>query len=121
VKHEIDYEKHAKNFDEASFWRKLAEIAKKAGRELVEKALWLFYASQSPSIPAWAKTTIYGALAYLVLPTDMVPDFLPVIGLTDDAGAIAAAIGLVAVYIDDDVKAKASEKLRSWFGDTENQ
>jgi uncharacterized membrane protein YkvA (DUF1232 family) len=51
----------------------------------------------------------------------LVPDFLPVIGLTDDAGAIAAAIGLVAVYIDDDVKAKASEKLRSWFGDTENQ
>jgi uncharacterized membrane protein YkvA (DUF1232 family) len=116
VTDKIDYEAHAKNFDETSFWSKLAKIAKKAGRDLVEKALWLFYAAQSPGTPTWAKTTIYGALAYLVLPTDLIPDFIPVIGLADDAGAIAAALGLVTVYVDDEVKAKASEKILAWFG-----
>lgn len=116
MKRNINYEKHAKDFDESSFWSKLPEVAKRAGRELVEKALWLFYAAQSPQLPVWAKTTIYGALAYLVLPTDMIPDFLPVIGLSDDAGVIAAALGLVAVHIDEAVKARASDKLQSWFG-----
>jgi uncharacterized membrane protein YkvA (DUF1232 family) len=119
VDHKIDYEEHAKNFDEESFWGKLTDVAKAAGRELVEKALWLFYASQSPSLPAWAKTTIYGALAYLVLPIDMIPDFLPAVGFTDDAGVLAGALAMVAMHIDRDVKAKASEKLKTWFGETD--
>ena len=45
------------------------------------------------------KGTLIGAIAYFVLPTDAIPDFLPVIGFTDDAAVLAAAIKLVADHI----------------------
>jgi uncharacterized membrane protein YkvA (DUF1232 family) len=98
------------------FWRKLARHAKGAGRQAVEKALWLFYALQNPATPKWAKRVIYGALGYFVLPLDIIPDLAPLAGYTDDLAVMAAALATVAVYITDDVKHQAAEKLRQWFG-----
>lgn len=103
------------NFDAASFWHKLRTHAVRAGREVVEKALCLFYASQQPQAPAWAKTVIYGALGYFVLPMDAIPDFVPAAGYSDDLGALAAAVATVSLYVDDTVKALAAEKLGTWF------
>ena len=45
------------------------------------------------------KATLVGALAYFVLPIDAIPDVLPVLGFTDDAAVLAAAIKLVASHI----------------------
>lgn len=107
---------NAKNYSEAGFWHKLTHFAKQAGREVVEKALWLYYAAQRPEVPTWAKTVIYGALAYFISPLDAIPDITPIAGYSDDIGALTAAVGLVAVYINDEVKAKAAQKLQDWFG-----
>lgn len=104
-------------YSEEGFWDKLVRYAGKAGRELVEKALWLYYAAQKPSTPAWAKGVIYGALGYFILPIDAIPDVAVGIGYTDDLGIIVASLGVVAAYIDEDVKAQAARKLRDWFGD----
>jgi uncharacterized membrane protein YkvA (DUF1232 family) len=60
---------------------------------------------------------IYGALAYFVLPTDAIPDVIPVVGFSDDLGALAAAMGTVALYVDDNVKRLTAIKLREWFGE----
>ena len=68
----------ANEFDDGSFWDKVKNFALKAGKEVIEKALWLYYAAQQPNTPVWAKTVIYGALAYFVLPVDAVPDAIPV-------------------------------------------
>jgi uncharacterized membrane protein YkvA (DUF1232 family) len=106
----------AEVFDDSSFWDKVTHFAKKAGREVIEKALWLYYAAQRPETPVWAKSVIYGALAYFVLPVDAIPDMVPVVGFSDDLGALAAAIGSVAMYITDDVKEQARAKLEAWFG-----
>lgn len=103
-------------FDDGSFWNKVKNFALKAGKEVIEKALWLYYAAQQPSTPAWARTVIYGALAYFVLPVDAVPDAIPVAGFTDDLGALAAALGTVSMYVTDQVKTMASEKMKEWFG-----
>ena len=103
-------------FDDGSFWNKVKNFALKAGREVIEKALWLYYAAQQPSTPAWARTVIYGALAYFVLPVDAMPDAIPVAGFTDDLGALAAALGTVSMYVTDQVKTMASEKMKGWFG-----
>lgn len=103
-------------FDETAFWSKARRYARVVGHEVIEKALWLYYAAQSPSTPAWAKSIIYGALAYFVLPTDAIPDLLPIAGFTDDLGALAAALVSVAPYIDDSVKRRADATLRRWFG-----
>lgn len=104
------------NFDDNSFWDKVKHFALKAGQEVIEKALCLYYAAQQPSTPAWAKTVIYGALAYFVLPMDAVPDAIPVAGFTDDMGALAAALGVVAIHVTEDVKRMAAQRMREWFG-----
>lgn len=97
------------------FWRKLGGAAKTAGRNVFEKALYLYYAAQSPGTPKWAKRVIYGALAYFVLPLDAVPDLLPIVGYTDDLSVMAAALATVAFYITPEVKAQAHQRMAQWF------
>jgi uncharacterized membrane protein YkvA (DUF1232 family) len=102
-------------YSDASFWRKLQRFARFAGRQVVEKALVLYYAANSPDTPAWAKTTIYAALAYFILPTDLVPDFLPIAGYGDDLAALVTALGAVTSSITPEVQTQARAKLAEWF------
>lgn len=106
-------------FTDEKFWDKVKHFALAAGREVIEKALWLYYAFQRPETPAWAKAVIAGALAYFILPIDAIPDAIPVAGYTDDLGALASAIGMVAMHITADVKQQANQKLEDWFGPSE--
>lgn len=108
-------------YSDERFWRKLGRFARTAGKQVVEKALILYYAAQSPQTPAWAKTAIYGALAYFILPFDAIPDFIPIAGYTDDLTTLAAAIAVVAVAITPEVKAQAKQKLKDWFGEDANE
>lgn len=105
----------AQDFNDDGFWSKIVKYAKKAGSEVIEKALWLYYSAQRPDTPLWAKTTIYGALAYFVLPIDAIPDALPVVGYSDDLGILAGALAAVSMYIDENVKKQAQEKMANWF------
>lgn len=104
-------------YTEAGFWNKIKLFSQQAGREVVERALWLYYAAQRPNTPAWAKSVILGALAYFISPLDAIPDLTPLLGFTDDLGALAAALTMVTLYIDDEVKTKSADKLTQWFGD----
>lgn len=108
---------YGNEYTESGFKNKLIRYAQIAGREVVEKALWLYYASRSPETPAWAKTAIYGALGYFISIIDAVPDFTPIIGYADDLGVLVAALATVTAYVTPEVKTKASEKLRQWFGE----
>jgi uncharacterized membrane protein YkvA (DUF1232 family) len=108
-------ENMSQSFDDTGFWNKVTTFAKAAGREVIEKALWLYFAAQRPETPLWAKTAIYGALAYFVMPLDAIPDIVPLAGYTDDLAALAAALASVAMYVDDDVKERAQAKLSAWF------
>jgi uncharacterized membrane protein YkvA (DUF1232 family) len=103
------------HYSEPKFRQKLARAALAAGREVVEKALWLYFAAQRPETPKWARAAVYGALAYFILPLDAIPDVAPVAGYTDDLGVLVLAVGTIARYIDDGVKAKARRLLARWF------
>lgn len=105
------------SYSDQGFWDKVLAFAKTAGREVIEKALWLYYAAQSPDTPAWARTVIYGALGYFIFPIDAIPDPTPVAGYADDLGVLVAAVSTVAAYINDEVKALAARKLSAWFGE----
>lgn len=107
---------YATAYSESGFHRKLSHYARAAGREVVEKALWLFLAAQSPDTPRWARTAIYGALGYFIFPLDAIPDFAAVVGYTDDLGVLAAALATVSMYVTDDIKQRSREKLDQWFG-----
>lgn len=102
-----------------AFWRKLNGFAYQAGRELVEKALWLYYAAARPETPTWARSVIIGALAYFVIPTDAIPDFIPGAGYADDLSVLATAVGTVLLFINDDVKRKSDAVLSRWFSKPE--
>lgn len=105
-------------YSEGSFWEKVKNFASIAGKEVLEKALILYYTAQNPNIPIWARTSIYAALAYFISPIDGIPDVLPVVGFTDDFATLAAALVLVAMYITPDIKEQAKRKLEDWFGST---
>lgn len=108
-------------FTENSFWQKLRRYAKSAGREVVEKALLLFYAAQEEQAPRWAKATIAGALGYFIVPIDAIADLTPGVGYADDLGVLVLAIAAVASYINDDVRDKADAKMRAWFGESPSE
>ena len=87
-----------------------------ASRKTLLTALTLFYCLQDKDTPTWAKGVIVGALGYLVLPTDLIPDMIPGAGFGDDWGALVAALGTVAAYIKDDHKSKASAQVDRLLG-----
>ena len=107
---------YTKAYSEASYWQKLKGFASKAGREVVERSLQLYYAAQGEDTPLWAKTVIYGALGYFISIIDAVPDITPIVGYTDDLGVLVAALAAVAVNVTPAVKQQAKDKTVDWFG-----
>jgi uncharacterized membrane protein YkvA (DUF1232 family) len=102
-------------YSESGFREKLQRYGRVAGATVVERALQLYYAAQSPDTPKWAKTVAYGALAYFIIPTDGIPDIVPIAGFTDDLGVIALALGTIATRITPDIKARAHDRMLSLF------
>lgn len=103
------------NFSSARFWNKLHALGLAAGRELVEKALWLYYAAERPETPGWARATVYGALAYFILPADAVPDLVPLTGYSDDLAVLALAVTTIGAHVDAGVRARAAQTLARWW------
>lgn len=97
-------------------WRTLCRAAVTAGRKTLLAALTLFYCLQDRDTPTWAKGVIVGALGYLVLPMDLIPDIIPGVGYGDDWGALVAALGTVAAYIKDEHKSKAAAQVTRLLG-----
>jgi uncharacterized membrane protein YkvA (DUF1232 family) len=79
------------------FWSKVKRVA--AQLPFVEDLLTAYYCAFDRDTPREVQAALIGALAYFILPFDIIPDVLPVIGYTDDAAVLAAAIRLVAKHI----------------------
>lgn len=105
----------SKYYSEDGFWAKLAQAAKRAGQEVIYQALLLYYTATSSSTPLRDRALIFGALGYFILPTDLIPDFIPVLGYTDDAAALATVIKVVAKNITDAIRQQAHERAARLF------
>ena len=110
-----NYEKYEKYYSEEGLMDKLKKFAKKAGIKTVYAALLLYYVLLSKDVPVKEKGLIIGALGYLILPVDLIPDFIPVAGFTDDLAALAYAIHAVRSYISPEIAAQAPANLKDWF------
>ncbi|MDK9770562.1 YkvA family protein [Vibrio sp. B181a] len=99
--------------DEKTFWRKMKNSVKKAGEEIAVMGIksWLAMADSNTSVRH--KAILGGALAYFVLPTDMVPDVLAGVGFTDDMAVLTLAANSVGNAITDEHEEQAREKLSS--------
>lgn len=111
-------EDYADAYTEERLRSKLSRHAVSAGRDVVERALLLYYALQREQTPAWAKATIVGALGYFITPLDAIVDITPGIGFVDDLGVLAFALATVSASIDDAVRRQAAARLSAWFGET---
>src|SRR5262245_6069944 len=91
------------------FWRKVRHVA--ASIPFVEDLLTAHYCAFDKATRLPVKASLFGALAYFLLPTDAVPDVLPVLGFTDDAAMLATAVKLMASHIRPEHRAAAKAKL----------
>jgi uncharacterized membrane protein YkvA (DUF1232 family) len=92
------------------FWRKV-----RATIGLIpfsEEAVAAFYCAKDPATPPWVKAILVTALAYFIMPVDMVPDFIAGLGFTDDAAVFWAAWRAVSGHITDQHKARARAALQ---------
>ena len=96
------------------FWGKIRRVA--ASIPFAEDLLAAYYCAFDSQTPLPVKATLIGALAYFVLPTDAIPDVLPVLGFTDDAAVLATAIKLVASHIRPEHRNAAKNRLAEFDG-----
>lgn len=109
--------KYSKYFSEKSLWEKLKKFSKSAGAKVVYAVLLLFYAMQDKNIDIKYKLTIAAALGYFILPTDAIFDLTPIFGFSDDLGVLLFALTQIASNITPEIKQKARNKLKDWFGE----
>jgi len=92
------------------FWRKLKKLAVKL--PFMEDLLAAYYCAFDRDTPRHVQASLIGALAYFILPFDFVPDMMPMLGFTDDAAVLAAAIRMVASHITAEHREAARAALK---------
>jgi uncharacterized membrane protein YkvA (DUF1232 family) len=93
----------------AGFWHKARRTA---GRiPFSEDVVAAFHCATDPATPLPIRITLFGALAYFVMPFDAIPDLLLGLGFTDDAAVIIGALTAARIHITDVHR----EKARAWL------
>ncbi|NIG14556.1 YkvA family protein [Pantoea sp. Cy-640] len=88
--------------------------------------LTLWFACRDPRTPWWFKLLAFGIVAYALSPIDLIPDFIPIIGLLDDAIIIPLGVMILLRLLPRDVRISSAEraevqracgkKIVSWSG-----
>ena len=114
-----DFMKYSNKFKQKDFVEKISRIAKRAGSKLVYASLILYYTLQSDKVSKADKAIIIGALGYMISPLDVIPDAIPIAGLTDDLAVLLYVLKKVWTGIDPEIIEKARERLSKWFDEEE--
>ena len=107
-----DYQKY---FSVEGLKNKLSAIGKSAGASLVYLVLLLYYVVTDSKLPLKDRAIIYGALGYFILPVDLIPDAMPIVGFSDDMAAVIAALNAIKGNFTPEAKSRARERLGRWF------
>jgi len=91
------------------FW---AKLRRGVGRvPFLEDAVSAYFCAFDPATPRPVKAMLLAALAYFVVPSDMIPDFVAGLGFTDDATVLFATLRLVTNHIDERHRDAARRRL----------
>lgn len=101
---------------ETSIWSQVVGMVRSAGEAVALEAAKAWHVAQDTATPAHVKAVLYGALAYLVLPVDAVPDVVPVVGFTDDVAALGAALYAANTWVTEETLKRARASVRAIFG-----
>jgi uncharacterized membrane protein YkvA (DUF1232 family) len=83
--------------DERKFIRRIRRVAERVPFARHAVAMW--HAMRDERTPVAAKGLILAAIAYFMLPTDLIPDFLAGLGFTDDAAVMIATLKTISSYL----------------------
>lgn len=103
-----DLQKYEKHYSDSKFWSK----TKSLGKKVLRPAVTLYYVMKSPDVPLKTKMIITGALGYLILPLDMIPDFIPIAGYGDDTAALIAIVKMCVDHITPEITKQVDEALK---------
>ncbi|MBQ2008128.1 MAG: DUF1232 domain-containing protein [Alistipes sp.] len=104
-------ERYGVNYSEKGLLSKLSRAVRWANAKIIYAALLLYYVLRNDAVTMADKSKIYGALGYFILPTDMVLDFIPMVGYTDDMAALMWAIHTLTKNLTPEIKAQARLKF----------
>lgn len=93
----------------------LVRLLRRAGRGLARPALECLELLLDADTPQPARFTVLAALTYLLVPLDLIPDLLPVVGFSDDLVAITALLGVLGRYRTPAIRQRAQRRLDRWF------
>ena len=91
------------------------EILIKAGRTIAKPALEVLEMAIDPITPPQVRVSLIAALAYLIMPFDLFPDFMPLVGFSDDFVALTAVLNIWSRYLTPAIRERASLKLDRLF------
>lgn len=114
-----DFMSYKDKFTQSAFIDKISHVAKRAGAKMVYAALILYYTLESDKVALKDKAIIVGALGYLISPLDVIPDAIPIAGLSDDLAVLIYVLHKVWGDVSEDIKGKAYSKLSKWFDEDE--
>ncbi len=109
---ENNYNQFAKEYDEHKFLSKVSKSAGKLANGFLAKVLTLWFTLRDSDTPTWAKTIILGTLGYFIMPLDAIPDFMPMIGFSDDLTALISATAMIWANIKPEHTEKANNLLK---------
>jgi uncharacterized membrane protein YkvA (DUF1232 family) len=95
---------------QSEFWRKVKQTARQI--PFMEEIVAAYFCAMDPDTPLRVRGILLAALAYFILPFDMIPDFLLFIGLTDDIAVLTAAFAAVRGEITEAHRTAAREALK---------
>ena len=93
----------------------IIKILIKAGRTIAKPALEVLEMALDPYTPAQVRVSLMAAIAYLIMPLDLFPDFMPIVGFSDDFIALTTVLSIWSKYITPSIRAKAERKLNRLF------
>ena len=93
----------------------IIKILVRAGRTIAKPALEVLEMALDPFTPAQVRVSLMAALAYLIMPFDLFPDFMPVVGFSDDFVALTAVLSIWSKYMTPSIRVRAERKLNKLF------
>ena len=93
----------------------ILKVLIKAGRTIAKPALEVLEMAIDPLTPPNVRVSLMAALAYLIMPFDLFPDFMPVLGFSDDFVALTAVLSIWSKYMTPSIRDRARRKLDKIF------
>ena len=93
----------------------IVKVLIKAGRNIARTALEVLDMAIDPHTPGHVRVSLMAVLAYLIMPFDLSPDFIPLVGFRDDLFALTVVLSIWSKYMTPAIRIRAERKLNKLF------